>query len=337
MDAWAGAAGARLPRGATWYAIRVKSYVLVVVLAACSKKHDAPVASAPAPTTLPILTPTAADAGALFDEIPLRPELAPGMSDLSLDDRGHIWALPERDHVVVELEVSGSPIQIKDIEHPLDGVPDGVDTEAIAWLGNNHFAIGTEGQDVATASVMFGELRADGHIALTQTLPLTDADVGLELVRNHGVEGICGNGEDVIAGIESSGTLADGTRYAPLVHIHGQKITGVTKLHLTSTKGKISALFCTFAPDGTAQVTAIERHYGVSRILSFELPPTAAEVTPTIAMDLWPLVRDRYRQKLNLEGIVRTADGRWILINDNQGKDVEGATRLFVFHPRLFR
>ena len=301
--------------------------MLLIALAACSKKHDAPVAPARASTTAPTPTPTADEAETLFDEIPLRPELPPGISDLSLDDRGHIWAVPERDHVVIELELSGSPITVKDVEHPLEGVPDGVDTEAIAWLGNDRFAVGTEGQDVATASVMFGELRADGHVALTQTLPLTDTEVHVELVRNHGVEGICGKGDDVIAGIESIGTLADGTRYAPLVHIHGRTITAVTKLHLTSKEGKISALFCTFSVDGTAQVLAIERHYGVSRILTFALSPTATDVTPTIAMDLWPIVRDRYRQKLNLEGIVRTADGRWILINDNQSKDVEGATR----------
>ena len=289
----------------------------MIVLAACSAKHDASNA-----------------ATALFDELPLRPGLPPGISDLSLDDRGHIWAVAERDHVVVELVLEGSPLAIKDVEHPLDGIPAGVDTEAIAWLGNNRFAIGTEGQDEATASVLFGELRADGHIVMTKTLPLTDKDVGLELVPNHGVEGLCGNGEDVIASIESVATLPDGARYAPLVHLHGQTITAVTRLRLTSNVGKISALFCTFAADGTAQVLAIERHYGVTRILSFVLASDAKDATPTIAMDLWPIVRDRYHEQLNLEGIVRTRDGRWILVNDNQGKELEGATRLFVFHPR---
>ncbi|CAN5146932.1 hypothetical protein BH11MYX1_BH11MYX1_44720 [soil metagenome] len=321
-------------RACACYLTRVKSHALLIVLAACSDNHDRPLAATSTRVVAPTAVPTADDAATLFDEIPLRPELPPGISDLSLDDRGHLWAVPERDHVVLELALEGTPITIRDVEHPLDGVPAGVDTESIAWLGHNRFAIGTEGQEEATASVMFGELRSDGHIALTRTLPLTDTDVRLELVQNHGVEGICGTGDDVIAAIESFGTLADGTRYAPLVHIHGEKITAVTKLHLTSNAGKISALFCTFAADGTAQVLAIERHYGVSRILTFAVPPTATDVTPAIAMDLWPIVRDRYREKLNLEGIVRMADGRWVLVNDNQGKFVEGATRLFVFHPR---
>ncbi len=314
----------------------MKFSLLLIALAACGKKRDVPVAPPPSAPVAPTFVANADDADTLFDELPLRAELPPGMSDLSLDDRGHIWAIPERDHVVVELELNlgDAPLAIRDTVHPLEGVPDGVDTEAIAWLGGGQFAVGTEGQEVATASVMFGSLRSDGHIALTKTLPLTDADVHLELIRNHGVEGLCGKGDDLIAGIESFGSLADKTRYAPMVRIHAGAVTGVTKLHLTTDTGKISALFCTFAADGTAQVLAIERHYGVARILAFALAPTATEVTPTVLMDLWPMVRDRYRQKLNLEGIVKLADGRWVLINDNQGKDVEGATRLFVFHPR---
>jgi hypothetical protein len=101
---------------------------------------------------------------------------------------------------------------------------------------------------------------------------------------------------------------------------------------LTSDQGKISALFCTFSPDGTADVLAIERHYGVSRIISFTAPPDATDITPKVALDLWPIVRDRYHEKLNLEGIVKLADGRWVLVNDNQGANVEGPTKLFVFH-----
>lgn len=301
----------------------MRPYALLFVLAACREKHEAPAR-----------VPTAEPTDLRFDEIALRPGLPPGISDLSLDDRGHLWAVPERDRVVLELALEGAPLAARDTEHPLDGVPDGIDTEAIAWLGDHRFAIGTEGQEEATASVMFGELRADGRIALTRTLRLTEADLRVELLPNRGVEGICGAGDDVIAAIESVGTLADGTRYAPLVHIHAEKVTAVTRLLLTSKTGKISALFCTFAADGTAQVLAIERHFGVSRILTFALPPTAAEVAPAIAVDLSSIVHERYRDKLNLEGIVRTPDGRWILVNDNQAAFVEGATRLFVFHPR---
>ena len=43
------------------------------------------------------------------------------------------------------------------------------------------------------------------------------------------------------------------------------------------------------------------------------------------------MVRDRYNERLNLEGIVQLADGRWVLVNDNQGTNVEGPTKLFVF------
>ena len=63
---------------------------------------------------------------------------------------------------------------------------------------------------------------------------------------------------------------------------------------------------------------------------SFTAPPTATEITAKVALDLWPVVRDRYHEKLNLEGIVKLADGRWVLVNDNQSKTVDGPTKLLV-------
>jgi hypothetical protein len=291
----------------------VNHAVLLVALIGCKNSNDDKLAVAlpPAP----------------FDEVEV--DLPPGTSDLSLDDRGHLWAVPERDHVIAEIELVGTKTTVT--LHPLDGVPDGLDTEALAWLGDGKFAVGTEGQAAPTASVMFGELRADGHIALGQTVALTNDQLGVELTINHGVEGLCGHGDDLIVGIESFGTYPNGSRWAPLVRMHAGVVTRVQKLLLTSDRGKISALFCTFEPDGTADVLAIERHYGVSRIIAFTAPPTATEITPQVALDLWPIVRDRYHEKLNLEGIVKLADGRWVLVNDNQGAHVEGPTKLFVF------
>ena len=91
---------------------------------------------------------------------------------------------------------------------------------------------------------------------------------------------------------------------------------------------------CTTNADGTADVLAIERHYGVSRIIHFVATPGAADIAATLVLDLEPTVRDKFHDKLNLEGIVRLTDGRWVLVNDNQGSRVEGPTKLFVLHPR---
>src|SRR5262245_35852728 len=107
----------------------------------------------------------------LFEEVPI--EAPPGMSDLTIDDRGVIWAISERDRVVLELELGKPPIR-----HPLDGVPDGTDTEGIGWLGEGRFAIGTEGGQQPTAGISFAESRG-GHIVVTRTRALSNAELGV--------------------------------------------------------------------------------------------------------------------------------------------------------------
>ena len=295
----------------------MKLGVVALALVACSKRDD-PSAVAVPPTP--------------FEEIGT--DLPPGTSDLSLDDNGHIWSIAERDRVVAEIVLDTDAKTAKLTLHPMDNVPDGVDTEALSWLGGGKFAIGTEGQEQPTASVMFGELGSDGHIVVHRGVELTNAILGITLIKNHGVEAVCGRGDDLLVAIESWGTFPDKTRWAPLVRIHAGAVTGVQKLKLTTATGKISAMTCKLAPDGTFDAIAIERHYGVSRILTFSVPLGQDSITPQVAVDLWPVVRDRYHAKLNLEGIVKLPDGRWVLVNDNQGATVDGPTKLFVFHPR---
>ena len=258
----------------------------------------------------------------LFDAIEL-PTVPPGESDLAVDDHGKIWAVAERDRFATEIELHGLTATV--VEHPIDGVPDGNDTESIAWLSPGHFALGIEGQETTTAGVLFAELRPDGHLAVTRTRMLTEAEMGVKLMKNHGTEAVCGKGDDVIAGIEERGTFPDGTKWAPLVRLSGDRAS-LVKLHLTTSTGKLSALDCQFQPDGSVDFVGIERHYGVERILHGTLAPGVAEVTPTVQTDLAPAIHDAY----NMEGIARLTDGRTVLINDNQGAHVDGPTKLFV-------
>jgi hypothetical protein len=259
----------------------------------------------------------------LFDQIVI--DTPPGMSGLAVDERGVLWGVPERDRTMCEITL-GPPVTIK--RYPIEGVPDGLDTEGLAWLGNGRFAIGTEGGNAPTASILFAELR-DGHVVVTRTRELTSAELGVKLTINHGAEGACGHDGDVLVGIEAIGTLPDGTRYAPIARLRGETLT-VSKLRLTTKTGKISSLDCTIDPDGTAHVWAIERHYSVSRILRFSVPLAASEITPTVEIDLAPVLND----SLNLESIVQLPDGRLVAINDNQGSTITGPTELLVFHPR---
>jgi hypothetical protein len=282
--------------------------VLIVALVACGKHHEQSHVERGA-------------ARGAFEVVPL--DAPPGMSDLTLDDRGVMWAIAERDRHVLELELGKPPVV-----YALDGVPAGTDTEGLAWLGNGQFAIGAEGAAEPTAAILFAELRQQ-RLVVTRTRALTSAELGVELTINHGIEAVCGRGDELLAACETVGVLPDGTRYAPLVRLHGDVLT-VAKVRLTSDRGKLSALDCAFDEAGTAEVIAIERHFGVSRILRFTAARDATEITPTIELDLHPMLHD----SLNLEGIVRLRDGRWVLINDNQSKGRKGPTQLLIFPKR---
>jgi hypothetical protein len=287
----------------------MKWIALVVVLAACAKRHDKPADEKAAK--------------ALYDEVVI--EAPPGMSDLTVDDHGTLWAISERDRMVLEIHL-GPPPRV--VRHALDGVPAGIDTEALAWLGDGSFAIGFEGASTPAAGILFAQVK-DEKLVVTSSESVTASDLGVAPTINHGIEAVCGRSGQVLAAAEIAGTDKDGTRYASLLRFSGDTILGA-RLHLTTKAGKISALHCTFDTDGTAHVIAIERHYGECRILSFDVSPRATDITPKVEYDLGPVIGD----SLNLEGITRLPDGRLVLINDNQGRTANGATKLLVFHPR---
>jgi phytase-like protein len=297
----------------------------LVALAACGKSHE------------PALDKEAARS--VFEEVPI--VAPPGISDLTIDDRGVLWAIPERDRAVVELDLGKPPASPGSagarsnadavrsvIVHPLEGVAPGIDTEAIAWLGDGKFAIGTEGANEPTAAIMFAQLQGQA-LVVERTRTLTSQDLGVMLTKNHGIEALCAAGDEILAATESVGTFPDGTRYAALARLRGDALS-VAKLRLTTTKGKISAMYCTLVADGSVQVTALERHYSVCRILEFTVKRDDVEIRPTVALDLAPILHD----SLNLEGIVRLRDGRLAAINDNQGSTVRGPTELLVFARR---
>lgn len=279
-----------------------------------------------------------AAARGVFDEVDYG--TLPGLSDLALDPQGHLWAIPERDRYLVELAVPAktpepglhpAAAQVK-----LAGLPDDVDTESLAWLGPDRIAIGIEGQDTPTAGVAWATRKGDAFV-VDRTLPLDDTVLGLKLKKNHGSEGLCALADgDLLVAIEETAHLPNsGARYAPIVRIHDGAIARVYQLVLATDVGKISALACT----GAGHVAAIERHFGVSRLVTFEVPPLAPSATDaapaplheTLVLDLAPILRD----SLNLEGLATLPDGRVVAIADNQSKTVEGPDALLVFAPKV--
>jgi len=264
-------------------------------------------------------------AAALFTEVTV--DTAPGLSGLSGDEDGGVWTVSERDAraYLIALDDQLRPT----IEtFPIEGIPPGTDLEGIAWVGKGKLAFGTEGQHDGVATVLLAEERGP-KIEIVGTIALPEQRLGLVVHANHGTEGICGAGTTILAAIEEVGEQG-GKRWAPIVQIERGQIAQVHKLWLTTGTGKLSGLDCHVGADGSIQALAIERHFEVTRFLTFTLPAAVdADITPHVALDLAAVLHG----KLNLEGIVWESSGRVIAVVDNQYKTITGPSELLVFKP----
>jgi hypothetical protein len=267
-------------------------------------------------------------AAKLYREVTL--DTAPGLSGLAADDTGGIWTVAERrdEAYRITLDAQNKPTLET---FPIENAPDDFDLEGIAWLGGSTFAFGTEGKTDGVATVLAAERRGDA-IAVTRAIDLPATQLAIPMRANHGAEGLCGAGDVLIAAIEGAG-VAGGKRFAPIVRIESGSIVRTHRLWLTSETGKISAVDCAIAPDGTADVIAIERHFEVTKILRFAVPTIAGDIVPTVALDLGPVIKGQ----LNLEGIARTSDGRVVAVTDNHWKIVQGPSLLLVFEASAIR
>ena len=260
-------------------------------------------------------------AAALFTEVPI--DTAPGLSGLAIDDDGGLWTVSERDAKAyqVQLDADHKP---KLTEWPVEGIPAGTELEGVAWLGKGRFAFGTEGSESAT--VLIVEERGP-KLLVIDTITLPEVKIGIHVAPNHGTEGVCGAGQTIVAAIEETGNEA-GKRWAPIARIDRGQVTRVHKLWLTSKTGKLAGLDCQLAADGSIQAIAIERHFEVTRLLTFALPAGDGDITPSIALDLGPVLNG----KLNLEGIAWTPQGV-VAVVDNQYGGITGPSELVIFKP----
>lgn len=271
-------------------------------------------------------------AATLFERVELA--TAHGLSGLAADAGGALWTVAERAAAVyrVGLGQPGAPALQR---LAVRGVPDGMDLEGIAVLtedasGPVRFALGTEGQLAGRAAVLVAERRGEA-LEVVSTIELPSSVVGIQLSGNQGAEGICGAGEVIFAAIEGAGQ-EQGRRWAPVVRIVAGVPEATYKVWLTSAVGKLSALDCRVAADGTATVLAIERHFEVTKLLRLSLGD-AREVTPEVVLDLGPVLRSG----LNLEGIAwldaGPLAGKVVAAVDNQWRTITGPSELLVFRP----
>lgn len=239
-----------------------------------------------------------------------------GLSGLTSDDRGRLWAIPERARFLLVLRDERAELSTI----PLVGVDPDLDTESIAWLGGSRFALGTEAARDARRvhAILVAEVRG-AEAKVTSTLHLELAEAGLEPEENQGIEGLCFAGGWLVAAFETARDDATGrTGILALRRWPEERSFRYLPVALTSTKGKLAALDCAFE-EGRLVLHAIERHFETMRILRFELSPDAPSserITPIVVRDLAALVEGTP----NPEGLVVRGRHAFVVIDNHYGR-----------------
>lgn len=224
-----------------------------------------------------------------------------GLSGLARDGDGRLWSTPERGQQLVPLSRSGTTFTRAGEPVPLVGVPDGWDTESLAWIGPGTFAIGTETQRARNVDHVIIVRLAGGSARVVDTIPMPYAPWGIEARVNRGIEGLCHVDGILVAGNENV-IEASGGRWAPLARYQlANRHWEPFRLRLVSKVGKIAAIACRPGAGDRIDLLAIERHYGSSRLVRFSIPRAGpgGDVAARQIADLGKLATD----VPNLEGL----------------------------------
>lgn len=238
-----------------------------------------------------------------------------GASDLARDPSGRLWVVTERTHLLAPID-GGPPL-------PIVGVPEDTDLEALAFTGDGQLLIGTERDEHRTTDYLL-EARIEGdRVVVTATRTVDYAALGVEVQPNHGIEGLCVAGAHQVLALEDP-AVEDDERLGILV-VDGR----VVRVRLRSETGKLSALTCSEVPGGL-KVWAIERHFGVARLLRMMVPLPAsgaqsATTTPAVVelaapapleAVLWADLAPAFAVMPNVEGLAEK-NGALYLADDD--------------------
>lgn len=249
-----------------------------------------------------------------------------GLSGLAADPDGNLWAVPERDRFLLRFRQVNGRLVLQGEPMPLSGVPKGTDTEALAWLGKNQFALGTETHvpNRPRDAVLLAKL-AGGRLQVTDSVQLAYEAWGLLAPTNKGIEALCGTEEALLVGTEIVKVVGAG-RWAPVAlytFASGQWTTML--LRLTTATGKIASFDCRLSSTGTSlEVYGIERHYEEANVLRFEVslktPPR--KITPKVVTSLV----EPGKHLPNYEGVARIGPNKLVFFTDNHRGEVKGPT-----------
>ena len=233
-----------------------------------------------------------------------------GLSGLARDPDGTLWAVGERDATLRTLDGQKAL--------PIEGIPEGLDTESVAFLGPNRVVFGTESMDPDRTSetLLVGQVESD-RVLVVERWALPTRVLGAPAEANRGLEAVCTTPVGLVAATEVV-IQKDGSRWAPIAW---RPLSGGTwtrgRVRLSTETGKLAGLACS-----GDQIYAIERHYGIAVLLNFSLTGSAIEPR---AAPLHPLIGGTLP---NLEGL-EVFDSTVVLISDNDSGGLSGPTWRF--------
>ncbi|MBZ0117586.1 MAG: hypothetical protein K8H88_11350 [Sandaracinaceae bacterium] len=273
---------------------------VVAALVACS-------GAAPAPS---------ASSGPPLERVDLHLSSPNGLSGLAADEQGRLWAIAERERVLLRIVDGRVEARV-----PIDGVPEGLDTESLAYVGDGVFAAGTESMDEDRTSDVILLLRVEGERArVAERIEMPYALwPGVHAEENHGIEALCHVDGTLIAVLED--VLDDPRRQLLGRYAIAQRRWSASMVATTSERGKIAGLTCRRA-SGSIEALAIERHFETMRVVRFD-PMRDGMIDPQVVLPL----EGRLPGDPNLEGI--ELDGATIvLVVDNQYRGLSGPNEL---------
>ena len=235
-----------------------------------------------------------------------------GLSGLTVDDHGAFWASGEDGDAVVRID----PETFAVTRYPVAGAPPETDLEAMSWVEGTRFMLGTETQKNGRLRDVILDGRLDrGRFAVAPVGHLDYARWLLAAPDNRGIEGIC-HVDGVLVLATELVERQRGRRWAPVGMFDPKTQTWTAhRVGLSSKTGKLAAMSCRVI-DGSIVALAVERHFGVSRLLRFNIPqgPEGQWIEPTVAADLSQLISPLP----NFEGLAWMEDGSAVVVTDNQ-------------------
>jgi hypothetical protein len=186
----------------------------------------------------------------------------------------------------------------------------------MAWADGTRFVLGTETQDKGRLRDRILDGRLDGaDFKVASVGHLDYAHWNLTAPDNRGIEGICHVDGVLILATELV-ERQRGRRWAP-VGMFDPKTQSWTahRVGLSSKTGKLSAMSC-HVVNGSIVALAVERHFGVSRLLRFQIPqgPEGQWIEPKVVLDL----TESIDPLPNFEGLAWLEDGSVVLLTDNK-------------------